>query len=295
VLWKGIDEGQMRKKCFVIMPFSRTSIFRSSKYWDRFFERLQNIFDELGYDAFRSEDSPHSLTKAILQDLAMTDLVIAILTDRNPNVWYELGIRNSNRHGTIMAIQEGQKLPFDIDDYGVIYYNIQNKKGSERLKTKIQSYISKLEQNVNDSPVSEFLNTDIQSTVNTALGRLREASHLIITSFNANKTPSEILDDLRNLQRSWKTNVKGQITIVENGKIVLHETPSFEGSSAQERWVENDRSLYPEFEARVGGIRISQMDLHPGRVSVHAFRRIKELKWIVIAEGHYQQHDSVPY
>lgn len=277
------------------MPFSRTSIFRSSKYWDRFFERLQNIFDELGYDAFRSEDSPHSLTKAILQDLAMTDLVIAILTDRNPNVWYELGIRNSNRHGTIMAIQEGQKLPFDIDDYGVIYYNIQNKKGSERLKTKIQSYISKLEQNVNDSPVSEFLNTDIQSTVNTALGRLREASHLIITSFNANKTPSEILDDLRNLQRSWKTNVKGQITIVENGKIVLHETPSFEGSSAQERWVENDRSLYPEFEARVGGIRISQMDLHPGRVSVHAFRRIKELKWIVIAEGHYQQHDSVPY
>jgi len=285
----------MRKKCFVIMPFSRTSIFRSSKYWDRFFERLQNIFDELGYDAFRSEDSPHSLTKAILQDLAMTDLVIAILTDRNPNVWYELGIRNSNRHGTIMAIQEGQKLPFDIDDYGVIYYNIQNKKGSERLKTKIQSYISKLEQNVNDSPVSEFLNTDIQSTVNTALGRLREASHLIITSFNANKTPSEILDDLRNLQRSWKTNVKGQITIVENGKIVLHETPSFEGSSAQERWVENDRSLYPEFEARVGGIRISQMDLHPGRVSVHAFRRIKELKWIVIAEGHYQQHDSVPY
>ncbi|MBW1796536.1 MAG: hypothetical protein JRF30_10535 [Deltaproteobacteria bacterium] len=218
-LWKGIDEEQMRKKCFVIIPFSRTSIFRSSKYWDRFFERLRNIFDELGYDAFRSEDSPHSLTKAILQDLAMTDLVIAILTDRNPNVWYELGIRNSNRHGTIMAIQEGQKLPFDIDDYGVIYYNIQNKKGFERLKIKIQSYISKLEQNVNDSPVSEFLNTDIQNTVNIALGKLREASQLIITSFNANKTPSEILDELRMLQRSWKTNVKGQITIVDRAKV----------------------------------------------------------------------------
>ena len=277
------------------MPFSKTSIFRSSKYWDRFFERLRNIFDELGYDAFRSEGSPHSLTKAILQDLAMTDLVIAILTDRNPNVWYELGIRNSNRHGTIMAIQKGQKLPFDIDDYGVIYYKNQNKKGFERLKIKIQSYISKLEQNVNDSPVSEFLNTDIQNTVNIALGRLREASQLIITSFNANKTSSEILDELRMLQRSWKTNVKGQITIVENGQIVLHETPSFEGLSAQQHWIENNRSFYLEFEARVGGIRISQMDLHPGRVSVHAFERIKELKWVVIAEGHYQQHDSAPY
>ncbi len=111
----------MRKKCFVIMPFSRTSILRSSKYWDRFFELLQKILGELEYDAFRSESSPYSLTKAILQDLAMTDLVLAILTDRNPNVWYELGIRNSNRYGTIMAIKRGQKLPFDIDDYGVIY------------------------------------------------------------------------------------------------------------------------------------------------------------------------------
>ena len=100
---------------------------------------------------------------------------------------------------------------------------------------------------------------------------------------------------MRKLQRSWKTNVKGQITIVDNGKIVLHETSSFEGLSAQQRWIENNRSLYPEFEARVGGIRISQMDLHQDRVSVHAFRRIKELKWVVIAEGHYQQHDSVPY
>lgn len=102
------------------MPFSRTSIFRSSKCWDRFFELLQNILDEIGYDAFRSEGRPHSLTKTILQDLAMTDLVLAILTDKNPNVWYKLGIRNSNMYGTIMAIKRGQKLPSDINDYGVL-------------------------------------------------------------------------------------------------------------------------------------------------------------------------------
>ncbi|MEA3415041.1 MAG: hypothetical protein U9R02_02635 [Thermodesulfobacteriota bacterium] len=152
-----------------------------------------------------------------------------------------------------------------------------------------------MSQNVNDSPVSEFLNTAIQNAVNIALGRLREASQLIITLFNSAKTPNEILNELRMLQKSWKTNIKGQITIVENRKIVLHETPSFEGLSALDRWIENKRSLYPEFEARVGGIRISQMDLHLGRVTVHAFETIKELKWVVIGEGHYQQHDSIPY
>ncbi len=186
-------------------------------------------------------------------------------------------------------------MPYTTFDNNSIYYDVRTKRGIESFKNKIRSYINKLSQNVNDSPVSEFLNIAIQNAVNIALGRLREASQLIITLFNSGKAPNEILDGLRMLQESWKTNIKGQITIVENRKIVLHETPSFEGLDALDRWIESNRSLYPEFEGRVGGIRISQMDLHPGRVTVHAFETIKELKWVVIGEGHYYQHDSIPY
>jgi hypothetical protein len=50
----------------------------------------------------------------MLGGIVNSDLVLAVLTDYNPNVWYELGTRHSLRHGTIMMLERGQKIPIDI-------------------------------------------------------------------------------------------------------------------------------------------------------------------------------------
>ena len=54
------------------------------------------------------------LVKGILRDLYDADLVVAVLADHNANVWYELGIRYALRIGTVMLIEEGHRIPFDI-------------------------------------------------------------------------------------------------------------------------------------------------------------------------------------
>src|SRR5207302_1901064 len=54
------------------------------------------------------------ITTQIIQHLIDDAIVVADLTDSNPNVFYELAIRHSFRRPVIQLIQVGQKIPFDV-------------------------------------------------------------------------------------------------------------------------------------------------------------------------------------
>jgi hypothetical protein len=84
--------------------------------------------------------------KELLTELYEADLVLAVLTGLNANVWYELGIRHALRKGTIMMIEEGQKLPFDISQYGLVLYQ-DNIVGASAFEEKLKSFIGKIETN----------------------------------------------------------------------------------------------------------------------------------------------------
>lgn len=148
----------MPKRCFVIMPFSETTEEHPASYWDNFFSKfVKPSIEGLGYSCGRSKAQPSNIIKDILKELIDADLVLAVLTDFNANVWYELGIRHTLSKGTIMVIEEGQKLPFDISQYGVIKYE-DTILGASDFEEKLRSFIQKIEvDQPADSPVIEFI------------------------------------------------------------------------------------------------------------------------------------------
>ncbi len=118
-------DGGTQRTCFVIMPFSETTKDHTEKYWTEFYDKfLRPAISAQGFAVRRSEAKTGKISKDIVQDLAYGDLVFAVLTDNNPSVWYELGIRHTSRLGTVMAIQKGQKPAFDVQDYGIIFYDL---------------------------------------------------------------------------------------------------------------------------------------------------------------------------
>jgi len=103
------------KDCFVIMPFSRTGDKHTSEYWTSFFfDFIKPAVEKLGYTCKRSTAQPGNIMKAIVNELVTSDVVLAVLTDYNPNVLYELGTRHSLKHGTIMMLENGQGIPSDF-------------------------------------------------------------------------------------------------------------------------------------------------------------------------------------
>ncbi len=147
----------MTKRCFVIMPFSKTTEEHTEEYWTEFFNQfIRPTVENIGYECVRSAARPKNIIKGILEELVNADIVLAVLTDFNPNVWYELGTRHAIRSGTIMIIEEGQRIPFDINQYGLITYTDRIAKRSE-FEKHLKFFIEDIEKYFEfDSPAQDF-------------------------------------------------------------------------------------------------------------------------------------------
>src|ERR1044072_2623814 len=92
---------------YVIMPFSKTTEERSEDYWTEHFEHFVRdqikeivehdpILNQFDWRIYRSSvDKGGPLNYEIVWDLLTSQIVIADITDKNPNVLYELGIRHA--------------------------------------------------------------------------------------------------------------------------------------------------------------------------------------------------------
>lgn len=129
----------MSKNCFVIMPFSETDPARTETYWTRHFEDfLKPLIASVDpLVAIRSEARRADVLGDIITHLITDEVVVADLTDKNPNVCWELGVRQSFRHGTVTIAEYGTKLPFDISSKGTLFYHpkdhIKNKEFEKKF------------------------------------------------------------------------------------------------------------------------------------------------------------------
>ena len=159
------------KQCFVIMPFS-TKGGRRTGYWDNFFsDFIKPAVEKLGYTCSRSSAVPGNIIKVIVNELVNSDVVLAVLTDYNPNVWYELGTRHSLKRGTIMMLENGQDIPFDLIHYGVIFYDDEIA-GVRKFQEDLRKAIEKIESDGPDSPVQDFVTHIIQRKPSLKYGRI---------------------------------------------------------------------------------------------------------------------------
>jgi len=107
------------------MPFSQTTDEHTEDYWTKHYKYfLKPLIEECStLEAHRSTPLRGDITRQIILDLFESRVVVADLTDGNLNVYWELGVRQSFKHGTITIAQEGTELPFDISTKGTLFYD----------------------------------------------------------------------------------------------------------------------------------------------------------------------------
>ena len=99
------------KRCFVIAPIGEASTptrERSDKILKHI---IKPVVQAAGYIVKRADeiDHPGMITSQIIAHIINDDLVIADLTDQNPNVFYELAIRHAIHKPFIHLSQNNQK------------------------------------------------------------------------------------------------------------------------------------------------------------------------------------------
>jgi hypothetical protein len=156
------------KKLFIISPIgdadSETRIFfnKVQKHL------IRKICEPLKYKCVRADelDRPGIITSQIIECLVNYDLVIADLTDLNPNVFYELAIRHAVNKHVILLAKNGTRIPFDIRQDRVIFYSL-DPDDLENAKNKLKRFVEAVESKTFkvESPLTSKINIITETTV----------------------------------------------------------------------------------------------------------------------------------
>jgi hypothetical protein len=212
-----------KKECFVIMPFGEEGTIEHERNLKIYQWMIKPVVEECGYKSIRADELEHfgNITRDIIELLYESDLVVADLSGKNANVFYELGVRHSLfKAGTVPIIQKGEKLPFDISNYRALIYNSEldgPEKFKKELKKRIQAF-ENANRNKSDNPVHEILGEKLVpiDATNYVTKSEHEKKLTLITRLNEkiaqSKTQSEqIVGELKNkykadLQKSVQKN-----------------------------------------------------------------------------------------
>jgi hypothetical protein len=155
------------KSAFVIMPFSGTPSCTEEEWTEIYEEVFKPAFVESGYACRRATPSTGSLIESIVGDLNSAWVVLADLTDCNPNVFYELGVRHALKRRTIAVMQSFDAVPSDLKGYWSLPYGTRPAQVNE-FKRRIREILAQIEDHPekSDNPVSDYLNhlvTDLEN------------------------------------------------------------------------------------------------------------------------------------
>jgi len=147
--------------CFVIMPYGGNNEDRRKHYLGIYQGIIEPAATAAGFVTKRSDiaGQPGDITKDIIEDLATAEVVIADLSEGNPNVLFELGIRHALRKsGTIHIVNREDHIPFDVRQYRAVEYSIELSELVTSI-TAIRTAIEKRQQQPSrsDNPVHDVL------------------------------------------------------------------------------------------------------------------------------------------
>lgn len=202
-----------RKRCFVITPIGKET--------DPIRRHIDGIIDAAIIPALGEKyeivvahkiTTPGTITKQIISEIYSDELVIANLTDRNPNVMYELAFRHAIGKPVIMISDKDTILPADIIMERTIFYQ-NDAKGVLELREDLINAEKAIDFDTKAGPIIDILgdishDTSILASVNTEekepleyiMNRLTKIEEAVLTSNR--KLESRIIKDRPLRERS---------------------------------------------------------------------------------------------
>lgn len=152
------------KDCFIIAPIGDAES-DTRKRSDQILKHvISPALKECGYKPTRADQisEPGMITSQVIQRIVDDPLVVADLTERNPNVFYELAIRHVIRKPLVQIIKKGEQIPFDVAGTRTIHVDHHDLDSVESAKTEIIAQVRALEKNLANLETPISVSLDLQ-------------------------------------------------------------------------------------------------------------------------------------
>ncbi|MCY3886235.1 MAG: hypothetical protein OXG19_00800 [Chloroflexi bacterium] len=141
-----------KPSAFLIMSFDEE--------FDAVYKRfIKPVLEDVGFEVLRADniESQQNILRDIIEKIIESNLIVADLTNSNPNVFYELGLAHAFGKPVILVAQDANEVPFDLKQYRVLEYdtrfdriNVAKEELTRRAKGSLEGTIPV------GSPVTDF-------------------------------------------------------------------------------------------------------------------------------------------
>lgn len=133
------------KICFIVTAIGESGTPTRERADNVYRYLIAPVCEELGYRPVRVDhvNAVDNINETVINYLKTAPMVIADMTEHNPNAFYELGFRQARELPLVPIIKVGERLPFDVITTRTVFYDTDVAKiedSKENLKSKILSF-----------------------------------------------------------------------------------------------------------------------------------------------------------
>lgn len=122
-------------KAFVVMQFS-------SPYNELYDDVIKRVCKEFDLNVVRADETygPGLILADIIKQIIESKLIIAEISQSNPNVFYEVGYAHALNKPTILIAEKTTKLPFDVSPFRTLFYE-NTIAGKQKIEDGLKKHI----------------------------------------------------------------------------------------------------------------------------------------------------------
>lgn len=135
-IFQGRDTVVNKATCFLIMPFGE-------EWSDTVSKILKDVMSEEGISTIRADEMHgENVMEDVWNAIVKSEYMIADVTGKNPNVYYELGIAHTLGKKILLLTQKTGDIPFDTRHLRHIVYS-NDLSGFDSIKNGVKGFLSR--------------------------------------------------------------------------------------------------------------------------------------------------------
>jgi len=152
------EEHRVRKyldTCFVIMPFGG--------WFDRYYQEIYaKAITEAGFEPIRADEifTTGSVVDQVWEHICKAKVLLADLTDKNPNVFYEVGLAHARGKPIVLTAANLEDVPFDLRHLRMVIYDVREPDWAAKLFGLVSDHLKSAKADPIKSIPSAFRQSD---------------------------------------------------------------------------------------------------------------------------------------
>ena len=212
-------ESDGMRKCFVVSPIGEEGSNTRNNADKLFKYIIKPVCDECDFEAIRVDklNDANSITQTIIDHLENSELVIADISEHNPNVFFEMGYRTRTKKPIIHLKEKSENLPFDVTTIRTLEYDLTDLDSVEEIKNRLIKTIETFNYSENaEASVTEETTESPSSAIMPVLYQILDSISDVkneIKNINT-ETISTVIRSMQNTQPQMSQDTALQMQLI---------------------------------------------------------------------------------